>query len=133
MVLVDTSVLINFFRGRETNGVLLFKDLLSKSIPFGINYFIYQEILQGARNKKEFDLLHKYLSTQIFYHLRNGLKSYEDAAKIYFICRANGITVRSTMDVLIVQTVIENNLFLLHEDRDFSNIAMYVPSLKEYN
>lgn len=132
MVLVDTSVLINFFSGRETNGVSLFKDLLSKSIPFGINYYIYQEVVQGAQNENEFDLLHRYLCTQTFYHLKNGIKSFENAAKIYFCLRTHGITVRSTIDLLIAQTAIENNLLLLHEDRDFSNIAIYEKSLKEY-
>ncbi len=132
MVLIDTSVLIDFFRGRETNAVSLFVDIQSKGIPFGINYFIYQEIVQGAQSKKEFDLLNNYLSTQTFYHLKYGRKSHEAAALIYLKCRAKGITVRSTIDLLIVQTAVENDLFLLHDDRDFSNIAACEKGLKEY-
>ncbi len=132
MVLIDTSVLINFFKGRETNAVSLFEDIQSKGIPFGINYFIYQEIVQGARSKKEFDLLNNYLSTQTFYHLKYGRKSHEAAAQIYLKCRAKGITVRSTIDLLIVQTAVENDLFLLHDDQDFSNIAACEKGLKEY-
>ena len=48
MVLVDTSVLINFFRGKETVGTAYFEKLLEKQKHFCINEFIYQELLQVA-------------------------------------------------------------------------------------
>ncbi|MEQ6358376.1 hypothetical protein SAMN04244560_00243 [Thermoanaerobacter thermohydrosulfuricus] len=43
-----------------------------------------------------------------------------------------GITIRSTIDLLIAQTAIENNLYLLHDDKDFSLIAQVDERLKEY-
>ena len=43
-----------------------------------------------------------------------------------------GITIRSTIDLIIVQTAIENKLFLLHDDKDFSQIASVTTELKEY-
>jgi Predicted nucleic acid-binding protein, contains PIN domain len=132
MILVDTSVLISFFKGKETEKTNKFQQIIQSDIPFGINDFIYQEILQGSRTDKEFNLLKDYLQSQKFYSLKLGNKSYENAARMFFQCRKNGITIRSTIDLLIAEMAIENKLFLLHEDRDFSNMAKVIIDLKEY-
>ena len=57
MVLVDTSVLINYFKGRETKGIKFLDNLIKSEEPFCINEFIYQEILQGSKDEKEFSTL----------------------------------------------------------------------------
>lgn len=129
MVLVDTSVLISYFRGKNDDAAKRFESLLDEKIPFGINNYIYQEILQGAANKKEFSLLKDYLENQVFYELENGRESFESAALIYFKCCRKGFTIRKTVDLLIAQTAIENGLFLFHNDRDFDNIAEILPEL----
>ena len=64
--------------------------------------------------------------------MKYGRKSYEMAAELYFRCRKHGITIGSTIDLLIAQTAIENDLYLLHDDRDFSLMASIEPKLKEY-
>ncbi len=132
MVLVDTSVLINYFKGNLNEKTNLFEEILQNNLQFGINNFIYQEILQGAATEKEFNILKEYLSSQLFYELKFNKESYENAARIYFKVRKKGITIRSTIDLLIAQTAIENNLFLLHDDKDFTNIAKIFQELKEY-
>jgi hypothetical protein len=132
MVLVDTSVLINYFKGNLNEKTNLFEEILQRNLQFGINNFIYQEILQGAATEKEFNILKEYLSSQLFYELKFNTESYENAARIYFKVRKKGITIRSTIDLLIAQTAIENNLFLLHDDKDFTNIAKVFQELKEY-
>jgi hypothetical protein len=63
--------------------------------------------------------------------LREPIDSFAEAAKIYLGCRKQGITIRSTIDCLIAQTALENDLFLLHDDKDFDAIAKIVP-LKFY-
>ena len=50
--------------------------------------------------------------------------------KFHIKCRKNGITVRSTIDLMICQTAIENELFLLHNDKDFDDIAKVYKNLK---
>ena len=132
MILIDTSVLIDFLSGGENNKVNKLTFILENNIPYGINSLIYVEILQGAKDKKEFNILKEYLASLHFYFLKNRIESYEKAAKIYFKCRKNGITIRSTIDSLIMQTAIENNLFLLHNDKDFSNASKIIKELKEY-
>lgn len=69
MILVDTSIIISFLKGIVNEKTNKFNDILDKNIPFGINNVIYQEVLQGAKNEKEFEILQKYLSTQKFYEL----------------------------------------------------------------
>jgi predicted nucleic acid-binding protein len=132
MILVDTSILIHFFKGLESEGSRKFRMVLERGIPFGINSLIFQEVLQGAVSEKEYLTLKKYLETQRFYHLREPIDSYAKAAKIYLDCRKKGITIRSTIDCLIAQTALENDLFLLHEDQDFDLMAKVIP-LKFFN
>jgi predicted nucleic acid-binding protein len=132
MILVDTSVMINFFKGKNNDKVSKLIYLVNNKIPFGICNTVYLELLQGTKTEKEFNLLKEYLSTQVFYELKNGLASYEAAASNYRLCRKNGITIRSTIDLLIAQITIENDLLLLHDDNDFTALSKFIKGLKEY-
>jgi len=130
MILVDTSVIISLFKNIKNKATEKLEQIINTQMPYGINLYIYQEILQGAKNEQEFNLLKEYLGSQKFYYLKNGHKSHEEAAKLYFKCRKAGYTVKSTIDLLIVQTAIENKLSLLHDDSDFVNIAKIVDELQ---
>jgi predicted nucleic acid-binding protein len=132
MVLVDTSVLIGYFK--KLNGVSGDKldYIIDNDLPYGICNYVYQELLQGARNKQEYALLKEYLNTLPFYDLRYGKRSFENAALMFFNCRKNGITIRSTVDLIIAEIAIENNVYLLHNDMDFTHIAKMYRDLKIY-
>jgi len=123
MILVDTSVLIDFFRGVSNDPTDRMREVLGHQMPFGITPVIYQEVLQGASSEKDYTRLKDYLSTQRFFHPRHPVKTYEGAALIYFSCRRKGITIRSTIDCLIAQIALEYDLLLLHNDNDFSLMA----------
>jgi len=127
MILVDTSVLIDFFKGTKSPGAEKFEGILKENIPFGISSLIFMEVLQGAASLKEYNLLNTYLSTQRFYNPNDAILSYAQAAKIYMSCRKKGLTVRSTVDCLIAQTAMEHDLALLHNDRDFDMIRLVAP------
>ena len=114
MILVDSSVLIDFFKGTDNSSTKKLVDIIERHIPFGITSLIYQEVLQGAKTVTEFKLLQEYLSTQTFYHPAEIIESYEQSAKIFFKLRIKGVTVRSSIDCLIAQIAKEHNLFLLH-------------------
>jgi predicted nucleic acid-binding protein len=133
MILVDTSVLIDFFREGKNKSVERFERVLSEGLPFGINVYIYQELLQGTATQKDYRKMKEYLDTQVFYQLHNGLESYARAARLYFDCRRVGYTVSSSIDCLVAQTALENNLFLLHNDADYDRIAKVAETLKIYN
>ena len=123
MILVDTSVLIDLFKGVSNEPANRMREVLGYQIPFGITSVIYQEVLQGAKSDKEYNLLRDYLSSQRFFHPQDVVKTYEDAARIYFSCRKNGVTIRSTIDCLIAQIALEQDLALLHNDGDFDAMA----------
>ncbi|MFQ5788741.1 MAG: PIN domain-containing protein [Thermodesulfobacteriota bacterium] len=126
MLLVDTSVLIEYLRGLKNITTERFQYVLENNITFGINYFIYQEVLQGVKTERDFNTVKKYLDTQRFYSLKNNRESYAEAARIYLKCRKRGITITSTIDCLIAQTALENNLLLLHNDTDFDRMQIIV-------
>jgi predicted nucleic acid-binding protein len=133
MVLVDTSVLIGYLKGIDKEPIRKLDEIIENKIPFGINNYIYQEILQGSRDKKEFDELKEYLGSLRFYELKYGKDSYKKAAHLYFQCRKTGLTIRSTIDLLIAETAIENKLFLLEDDNDYKAISKVVQELMLYN
>ena len=132
MILVDTSVFIDYLKGKNNNSTQNLEYILESKIPYGINDFIYQEILQGAKDRKEFSLLKKYFETIPFYYLQNGKESYEKASMLHVVCKQKGITIRSTIDLLIAETAIENDLYLLHNDNDFKLMSKVVKNLKIY-
>ncbi|MCL2422248.1 MAG: PIN domain nuclease, partial [Defluviitaleaceae bacterium] len=86
----------------------------------------------GARNSKEYNQLNEYLLNMHIYLLPKTIKTYDVAAQLYFNLRRQGITPRSTIDVLIALTAMEYDLFLLHDDKDFDMMAAKMPSLKVY-
>ena len=130
MILIDTSILIGYFKGYKGEPYNKLDRFIEQNVPLGICNQVYQEVLQGAKNEKEFVLLNEYLNTLDFYDLRYGKKSYENAAWMYYKCRKAGITIRSTIDLIIAQTAIDNNLLLFHNDNDFIQISQIIPDLK---
>jgi predicted nucleic acid-binding protein len=132
MILVDASILIPYFKNAKGNPYDRMDYIIDNDIPYGICPYVYQELLQGSASDKEYNLLKDYLCTLRFYDLMHGKESYENAALMYMMCRRKGITVRSTVDLLIAQIAIENNLYLFHNDNDYTNIAKVYENLKIY-
>ncbi len=130
MFLVDTSVWIDYINDKQTEQVNYLDHLLSNPLAVGLTELIYLEILQGAKDQKSFDLFKAYFAGQNFYYFSDSLKSHTAAAQLYYDCRKKGITIRSTIDCLIAQCAIENDLVLLHNDKDFKQIAKVAKHLK---
>jgi predicted nucleic acid-binding protein len=131
VILVDSSVLIDFLEGRENAQVSRLIEILDRDIPFGISPLTILEVLQGAATEKDFATLREYLGSQRVYDLPGGTELYAAAAKIFFDLRRKGMSVGNSLDCLIAQTAIEHGLFLLHNDSDFDRIAQVSP-LKLY-
>ncbi|HEY5647896.1 MAG TPA: PIN domain nuclease, partial [Nitrospiria bacterium] len=80
------------------------------------------EILQGIKD----DVSHRRIRRRLLafpVYQPEGVSTYLHAADIYRHCRKKGKTVRKTVDCIIAAVAIENNLRLLHNDRDFNQIA----------
>lgn len=131
MYLVDTSVWIDFLRGRPGAHVDFFDHLLDDPLATGLSNVIYLEILQGARDMQAFERLQHYFSTQRFYDFANVRQFYEAAAMLFHLCRRQGITVRSTLDCLIAQCAIEHDLILLHNDRNYLGLSQSASTLRQ--
>jgi len=132
MVLIDTSVLIPILKDVRTAETEKFEEIVEKGIPYGICNYVYQELLQGVRTENQFEILKDYLDTQRFYDLRDGRESYANAAKMFFRCQKAGITIRKGVDLIIAQIAVENNLRLLHNDKDFTQLMTVEKRLKPY-
>jgi predicted nucleic acid-binding protein len=131
MYLVDTSVWIDYIQGRNTAAVQLLDELLQNPLAVNLNDQIYLEILQGAKSEGSFDTLKRYFSGQRFANFKDSQESHASAARLYFDCRRKGITVRSSIDCIIAQCALENELVLLHQDSDYIKMQSVVPSLKQ--
>ena len=132
MILVDTSVLVGYFRGSKGTPYDKMDYLIKNEIPYGICNYVYQELLQGSANEREYELLKEYLTTLPFYDLRYGKESFENTALLYMNCRKKGITIRSSIDLMIAEIAIENNLYLFHNDNDYMNITKVAGNLRIY-
>ena len=132
MVLIDTSVLIPLLRGVKTAETKKFDEIVESGIPYGICNYVYQELLQGVRTENQFDLLKNYLDTQRFYDLRMGRESFANAARMLYKCQKAGVTIRKGIDLLIAQIAIDNDLKLLHNDKDFTRLMTVERRLKTY-
>jgi predicted nucleic acid-binding protein len=117
MILVDSSVWIDYFNGMETLSVQKLDQLLGAQ-PICTGDLILTEVLQGFRDDRDYriakDLLCA-LPTHNMLNLDLSLKSAEN----YRALRKKGITVRKTIDTLIATFCIERGLILLHSDKDF--------------
>ena len=127
MIFVDTSVLIDLFRGRDTPAVSLLERMEVDGVPFSVPGFCCQELLQGAKDEQEWRVLEEYLSSQRIGQPGDAWQAHVGAARIYFDLRRQGLTVRSSVDCWIAQTVLEADGTLLHSDEDFETIRRVRP------
>lgn len=124
MLLIDTSVWINVFRDRSGVVRQSMEALIAKR-DVSITRFTQMELLQGSLNDQEWTKLSTYLQTQDY--VEPSSASWQAAARIYYDLRRQGLTVRSAIDCCIAQATLENNLILIHDDRDFETIAQVRP------
>jgi predicted nucleic acid-binding protein len=101
--------------------------LEAEGIPFLLPGLCFQEVLQGARNEREWGLLEEYLGSQELLFSSNPAVTYREAARIYYDCRRRGLTIRSSVDCFVAQLVLEVGGTLLHNDGDYESIAHVRP------
>ncbi len=130
MILVDSSVWINYFNGISTWQTDLLDSYLS-NIPVIIGDLILVEVLQGFKSNKDYEIAREMLSTLPFRQI-GGYNVAIQSAQNYRTLRKSGVTVRKTIDVLIGTFCIMEGLPLLYDDRDFdpmvSHLSLRTPS-----
>ncbi len=123
MVLVDSTVWIDFFSARQAPHVQALEMLIEERNDICICGVVLTEVLQGLQNdieyKKTKELFHNLIllpmSHQTFIH----------SAEIYRFLRKKGVTIRNSVDCMIAAVAIENKVPLLHNDKDFIPIEKH--------
>ena len=124
MIVVDSSVWIDFLKGRNSQQVQrLFALFGNEEIILGD--LMLCEILQGLESERA--------ASEVETLLRNfeiapmaGEAIAVAAARNYRSLRRRGITIRKTIDLLIGAWCIENGRPLLHNDSDFHPMARHL-------
>jgi predicted nucleic acid-binding protein len=125
VILVDTSVWIDYFNGVENKQTESLDWILSEQSVL-VGDIILTEILQGFDSDKEFRLAKQALEPLDCVHLGGKSLAIKAASNFRFL-RSKGVTIRKTVDMLIGSWCIEHEVELLHNDKDFDQIATQLP------
>jgi predicted nucleic acid-binding protein len=117
VIFVDSSVWIDYFRGIATKETDLLDELLGVE-PIVIGDLVLAEVLQVFQNDRDFNQAKKLLTSLVMVQML-GQEIAIQAARNFRSLRKGGITIRKTIDTIIATYCIENELPLLHSDRDF--------------
>jgi hypothetical protein len=124
LILVDSSVWIDYFKGRMTAQTGRLDRLLGVE-PLAIGDLILTEVLQGFDRERDFNDARKMLTSLTVVEL-SGREIAIQAAKNFRALRRLGVTVRKTIDTVIATLCIESGYELLHSDRDFDPFARHL-------
>lgn len=123
MILVDSSVWINYFNGISTWQTDSLDQYLSKT-PIIMGDLILTEVLQGFRSNSDFETAKNFLNALQFRQI-GGYNVAIQSANNYRLLRKAGVTVRKTIDIIIATFCIIEGLTLLHDDRDFDPMVTH--------
>lgn len=124
MVLVDTSVWIDYFRGIEARHTRILDEYLEEE-RIATGDLIISELMQGVKTRSQINAAHQIISRLEYFDLV-GKEIAIKAAENYRVLREKGITIRKTIDNIIGTFCIENRIKLLHNDHDFDPMEKYL-------
>ncbi|MBZ5511338.1 MAG: PIN domain nuclease [Acidobacteriia bacterium] len=119
MILVDTSVWIDFFSSSPGRAGAELRRLIEEAEPFALTGVIVAEVLQGLI--RDASRIEQYLAHWEMLEPR-GFETYREAAAIYRAARAKGFT-PTTIDAVIAAIALEHKASVFTLDQDFSRIA----------
>ena len=124
MILVDSSVWVDYFNGITTAPVEKLNRLLSRE-QLAIGDLILTEVLQGFASDRDFRAAERMLASLHIVEL-GGREIAIQAARNFRALRRMGITIRKTIDTLIATRCIESGFELLHDDTDFDPFVKHL-------
>lgn len=124
-LLVDSTVFIDFFRGRETAQTSRLEQCFQNGDDICYCGFVLLEVLQGIRDEKQLVVVKRQFENLIY--LEDDRSTFELGATIYRELRRKGITIRNSIDCLIAATVIQHGVNFLENDRDYKFIDEHYP------
>jgi predicted nucleic acid-binding protein len=129
VIVVDSTVWIDFFNGRNAPHVQRLRELLGLN-EILIGDLMLCEVLQGLESERAAKDVERLLRRFDILPMAGDLIAVA-AARNFRSLRAQGITVRKTIDLLIGTWCIENRYPLLHNDRDFAVMARHLGLVEE--
>lgn len=124
MILVDSSVWIDYFRGKNTPQADRLDSLLDTDL-LAVGDLMLAEVLQGFASERDFNQVRRLLMSLELIDI-GGSDVAPQAARNFRTLRALGVTVRKTIDTLIATRCIESGIALLYSDRDFDPFARHL-------
>ena len=124
MILVDSSVWIDFFRGIDSSGAFKLRQVLRHSEVI-VGDLILVEVLQGYTVEREAEKAGELLGRFQLVSLVDPPIAVQAAAN-HRRLRRQGITIRKTIDLLIATRCIDKDWLLLHNDRDFEPLREHL-------
>jgi hypothetical protein len=124
MILVDSSVWVDYFNGQATRETDFLDGLLGTE-PVAIGDLILVEILQGFRSDADYEAAKELLASLTTYDLLGAALAVKTAEN-YRTLRRRGVTVRKTVDAIIATFCIERRTPLLYSDRDFDPFVRHL-------
>ncbi|MDB5456336.1 MAG: PilT-like protein [Caulobacter sp.] len=124
MILVDSSVWIDYFRGVSTVRTDRLDALLSSEL-LAVGDIVLTEVLQGFASERDFNQALGLLTSLTIVPIA-GQDLAIQAARNFRTLRARGVTVRKTIDTLIATRCIEDGMALLYSDRDFDPFVEFL-------
>lgn len=124
MIVADTSVWIDYFNGVERVQTELLDQIIQKGNLI-LTDLILSEILQGFESEKDFNAAKENLLQFTIESNLNSELALLSAQNFRFL-RRKGVTIRKTIDSLIATFCIENDYYLLHNDKDFIPFEKYL-------
>jgi len=117
MIVVDSSVWINYFNGQSPPQVDILDNLLGIQ-PLAIGDLILTEVSQGFRHDSDYITAKQLLTSLTIFNLLNADLAIQSADNFRTL-RKQGITIRKTVDVIIATFCIEEKHTLLFSDKGF--------------
>lgn len=124
MILVDSSVWVDYFNGNTSRETDFLDTLLGKE-PIAIGDLILVEVLQGFRSDADYESASELLASLAVYDLLGARMAIKTADNYRALCK-RGISVRKTIDAVIATWCIENRMPLLYSDRDFDPFVRHL-------
>jgi predicted nucleic acid-binding protein len=124
MILVDSSVWIDYFNGTDTPQTLALDNLLGVEL-LGIGDIILTEVLQGFRADADYHTAKRLLTSLTLFNMLGYEVAIKSADNLRAL-RKQGIAIRKTIDVIIATFCLENGHSLLFCDKDFMPFVEYL-------
>lgn len=120
-ILVDTSVWADFFNGHPSAEAAVLAAWIREGADIATCGLILAEVLQGLRSDQSVADIRAALGGMCWLTPQEPA-TYLDAASLFRKLRQRGVTVRSTIDCLLVCLAEQNGAFILAKDRDIRQI-----------